>query len=123
MKAVRLEKRQKMKKNLDKKIYRLKCRILARKISRLRLEPYKIPAYLSKQQWFMRLQGVSVTNKGRQKKAKFAKNGAYKIFGQHWCDECMKEELILTRIYRECEKKNDPTNVNSYFDICLRKNL
>ena len=101
--------------NLDKQQYRLKCRILARKIAKMRLKPHTIPDYLSKQKWFINIQGAILTKKG----IKFAKGGAFCMFGREWCDDCMNKELIATGIYKAKEATKDPTDIDSYYEVQL----
>lgn len=109
--------------NMDKKTYRLKCRILARKVAKMKLRPHQIPEYLSRQKWFMQIQGVALSQKGRKGLTKFAKGGAYRMFGKEWCDECMREELIRTGMYTAVEPTKNPDDIDSYYDVSLVEEL
>ena len=102
--------------NMDKKTYRLKCRILARKVAKMKLRPHQIPEYLSRQKWFMEIQGVVLSQKGQ---TKFAKGGAYRMFGKEWCDECMREELVHTGSYAAVVPTKNPKDIDSYYDVSL----
>lgn len=101
---------------LDKQTYRIKCKVLASQIARLKLEPHKIPEYISRQKWFMQIQGMQFV--GKEFKG-FSQSGAFQLFGKEWCDKCMRDELLRTGHYCPQNITNDPTNINSFFDIGL----
>lgn len=103
-----------MARNIDKKMYRLKCRILAQKVAKMKLDPIKIPDWLSKQKWFMQIQGVSIV-KG---KIHTSKKGAVSLFGAEWCDSCFTEELLATGVYeKQISKEGD---IESVFPVKLK---
>jgi hypothetical protein len=102
--------------NFDKGIYRQKCKLLAKQIARLRIPADQVPLYLSKQRWFMEMQGVIQTSR----KCVISKSGAIGMFGKDWCDECMREELLNTGAYIPAIPTNDPNVPSSFFDLKLK---
>lgn len=60
------------------------------------MNPEKIVEFLSKQKWFVQINGVA-ENKGQ---IHFTNNGAIKKFGKEWCDKCLNEELVKTGVYK-----------------------
>lgn len=97
---------------MDKQSYRLKCRLLANKIAKMRLKPHQISGWLSKQKWFMMLNGVQ--------KDRLSKNGAFGKFGREWCDKCWVEELIYTGVYEPQIPINNKEDINSFFKYKLK---
>jgi hypothetical protein len=95
---------------IDKNSYRLKCRMLAHIIAKSKMAPEAIPGFLSKQKWFMVIQGIT-----NNKNAPISQSGAFLSFGEDWCNHCMQEELVKTGIYDPVESET--------FEVKLHDNI
>jgi hypothetical protein len=100
---------------MSKDLYRIKCKALAVQIAKRRLNPLQIANFISKQRWFMQLQGVKYSSKG----LKIKKNSPLNIFGREWCDQCMSEELIRTGIYKLSPITNNPADIRTFYGLSL----
>ena len=96
---------------LSKQSYRLKCRVLAHQVAKMKLRPCEVNSWLSKQRWFMQLNGLN----GQGKNVKLSKKGALARFGQEWCDRCWVEELVNTGIYTKQNITNNPEDLDTFY--------